>query len=146
MKRRSKRVLLTLPLALFAASGIAISRADHHVPTAHDRVLLAEADWVAAANLGVARHVTAVRTTAARTGRLLGSGGGLPDDTTVWVIQVSGSHYVCHSCSTFRPETVPEGSVITLVSQDPPGGANGFSLTDMAPDLHAVGTVRVLRG
>jgi hypothetical protein len=107
--------------------------------------LLAVAEAAAKGNGGEAMRVEAVETTRGTAADLTGH-SNLDQSEDIWVVQVSGDHYICGACSMPRGATAPTGDYITVVLR-----ASDFESTDgglgpHATDLAALGDVQVLRG
>ena len=105
--------------------------------------LLAAADAAAKGDGGVARRVEAVETTRGKAADLTGH-SNLDQSEALWVVQISGDHYVCSACSVPYGAAAPEGDYITIVLR-----ASNFENTDgglgPATDLAPLGDVQVLR-
>lgn len=107
--------------------------------------LLAAADAAANNDGGVARRVEAVETTRGKAAELTGH-SNVDQSEVIWVVQVSGDHYVCTACSMPAGARAPQGDYITMVLR-----ASDFESTDggigpRATDLTGLGDVQVLRG
>src|SRR5947208_3159628 len=76
--------------------------------------LLAAADAAAKGNGGKARRVEAVETTRGKAADLTGH-SNLDQSEEIWVVQVSGDHYICGACSTPARGPAIEGDYITMV-------------------------------
>jgi hypothetical protein len=106
--------------------------------------LLAAADAAAKRNGGEAKRVEAVETTRGKAADLTGHSNQNQSEG-VWVVQVSGDHYLCGACSVPYGGTAPKGDYVTIVLR-----ASDFESTDgglgpQATDLAALGEVKVLR-
>jgi hypothetical protein len=107
--------------------------------------LLAAADTAAKSNGGEAKRVEGVETTRGKAADLTGH-SNLDQSEDIWVVQVSGDHYICGACSMPPGATAPKGDYITMVLR-----ASDFESTDggLGPhstDLAALGDVQGLRG
>ncbi|MFN2538197.1 MAG: hypothetical protein ABR549_08600 [Mycobacteriales bacterium] len=106
--------------------------------------LLAAADAAAKHNGGEAKHVEAVETTRGKAADLTGH-SNLDQSEAVWVVQVSGDHYVCGTCSVPAGASGPQGDYITIVLRASDFEGTDGGLGPRATDLAALGDVQVLR-
>ena len=110
------------------------------------RPILAAADRAAKGNGGVARRVEAVKTTRGGADEYTGYPGQNRDEV-VWVVQISGSHYLCRVCSTPRNNLrAPRGDYITLVLRASDWEGTDAGMAAQPSDLRKLGKVQVLRG
>jgi hypothetical protein len=138
---RWKLLLCTFTLAACSTHTVGASISPKDKPVTAK--LLAAADAAARSNGGEAKRVEVVQTTRGKAANLTGHGSQNQGEA-VWVVQVSGDHYVCGLCSN-PGATVPKGDYITIVLrvsdyEDTDGG-----LESRATDLAAMGDVQVLR-
>jgi hypothetical protein len=132
-------VVLALSACGSASSSLSAGTGD----STKDRLLTA-ADAAAKSNSGEAKHVEAVETTRGKAADLTGR-SNLDQSEVVWVVQVSGDHYICGACSMPAGASAPQGDYLTMVLR-----ASDFQSTDggigpHATDLSALGDVQVLR-
>lgn len=133
---------VVLAASMLAACGTASSLSAPADP-ARDK-LLAAADRAAKANGGTARHVEAVETTRAKAADL--DGHSNRDQTeAIWVVQVSGDHYICGACSMPPGAKAPEGDYITMVLRASDYESTDGGMGPRAANLASMGDVEVLR-
>jgi hypothetical protein len=106
--------------------------------------LLAAADSAAKSNGGKAKRVEAVETSRGKASDLTGN-SNLDQSEKLWVVQVSGDHYVCGLCSHPSGVKSPQGDYITLTLRASDFAGTDFGLSPRATDLAALGEVHVLR-
>lgn len=136
-------LVLVLGLALVACGSAAATPAgsdDGHVER-----LLALADEAAERNGGEALRVEVVETTRRAAEGLSDSSSNQPD-VAVWVVQVSGSEYLCDGCSRPYGAEAPRGRYLTLVPTVDAYEGTSFGISPQPKDLASLGPVEVLRG
>ena len=106
--------------------------------------LLTLADQAASRNGGEAVLVQAARSTRGSAELLSGSTTNQPD-VPVWVVQVSGSDYVCELCSGPSGGAAPKGRFLTMVYEADDFESTSFHMSPTAYDLASLGPVQVLR-
>lgn len=121
----SRLAAVAVLLSLSACGSQSATLAAHRSDSTNGR-LLAAADAAAKSNGGEARRVEAVETTRGKAADLTGH-SNLDQSEVVWVVQVSGDHYVCGACSMPAGATAPKGDYITMVLR-----ASDFESTTVA--------------
>jgi hypothetical protein len=106
--------------------------------------LLAAADAAAERDGGKAKRVEAVETTRGAAADLTGH-SNQDQGERVWVVQVSGDHYTCDSCSRPSGASAPSGTYLTLVLRASDFQGTDFGMSPQPTDLAALGDVQVLR-
>lgn len=137
-------VTVALALSLSACGSQSASVAADGDPSAKAR-LLAAADAAANRNGGKAKRVEAVETTRGKAADLTGHSNQNQNES-VWVVQVSGDHYLCDLCSVPYGAKAPQGDYITIVLRSSDFENTDSGLGSQATDLAALGEVKVLRG
>lgn len=137
-------LLLVLGLALAGCGSEAGASATPGSTDEHVVHLLGVADEAAQRNGGKALHVEAVKTTRRAAERLSGSSSSQPD-VAVWVVQVTGSEYVCDGCSRPQGAAAPRGHYLTLVLTVDAYEGTSFGISSQPRNLASLGEVEVLR-
>jgi|GEM_PF-1880302 len=142
---RSPRKLGALaPLLLLSACGSSSQTSQGKQADAAKARLLAAADTAAEGEGGHAKRVEAVETTWGNAADLTGHTDANQGEG-VWVVQISGGHYVCQACPGPPGASAPTGDYLTMVLR-----ATDFQTTDggigpSATNVAALGDVQVLR-
>ena len=141
MDRAARSAAALSCVLLVACTG---SRKVSSLPEA--RPILAAADQAAKDDGGLARRVEAVKTTRGVADDYTGHGNQNRDEV-VWVVEVSGSHYVCRHCSAPSGDVpAPRGDYFFMVLRASDWVGTDGGLEDQPSDLGKLGKVEVLRG
>jgi hypothetical protein len=149
--RRGRWVTLGAVVAAAAAAAVLAVT----LPASHDSIrlpgggdaqpILDAADRAAKGNGGKAVNVEAVKTTRGAAGDFTGHPTTNTEEV-VWVVQVSGSHYVCGACSMPPGATAPRGDYLTMVLRASDWQGTDGGISPQPSDLRPLGDLAALRG